>query len=151
MTPEQFDQTLRSYVKRRPFFPFIVELNDSRRILIEDSHVGFGGGVAGFINGEARSTGSPATKSGPCSLRPPRPPHDSQAIRRSLRAFLRRRPFRPFLIDFVSGDRVRVTHPEAVYPVGNLWAHVAGPGRQHRVFAPGAVCQLLDPPEPAEA
>ncbi len=52
MTPEQFDETLRSYVKRRPFFPFIVELNDGRRILIEDRHVGFGGGVAGFLSDE---------------------------------------------------------------------------------------------------
>ena len=50
MTPEQFDEMLRSYVKRRPFFPFVVELTDGRRILIEDRHVGFGGGVAGFIN-----------------------------------------------------------------------------------------------------
>ncbi len=52
MTPEQFDETLRSYLKRRPFFPFVVELTDGRRILIEDSHVAFGGGVAGFLSDE---------------------------------------------------------------------------------------------------
>lgn len=52
MTPEQFDETLRSFVKRRPFFPFVVELVDGRRILIPDPHVAFGGGVAGFINEE---------------------------------------------------------------------------------------------------
>ncbi len=57
MTPEQFDETLRSYVKRRPFFPFVVELKDGRRILIEDCHVGFGGGVAGFINDEGALDG----------------------------------------------------------------------------------------------
>ena len=57
MTPEQFDDTLRSYVKRRPFFPFVVELTDGRRILIGDSHVGFGGGVAGFLNEEGALDG----------------------------------------------------------------------------------------------
>ena len=34
--------------------------------------------------------------------------------------FLRRRPFRPFLTNFVSGDEVRVIHPEAAYPVSDL-------------------------------
>ncbi len=50
MTEEEFDQTLRSFVKRRPFFPFEVELLDGRRIVIANRHVAFGGGVAGFLS-----------------------------------------------------------------------------------------------------
>jgi hypothetical protein len=33
---------------------------------------------------------------------------------RSLRAFQRRRPFRSFTIELVSGDRFQVDHPEAL-------------------------------------
>jgi len=68
-----------------------------------------------------------------------------------LRAFVRRRPFRPFLIELISGDRLRVAHPEAIELRGEMWVVVAGPGRQYRVFVASAVCQLLDPPEPAGA
>ena len=32
-------------------------------------------------------------------------------FRLALRAFVQRRPFRPFLLEFVSGDRVRVGSP----------------------------------------
>ena len=33
---------------------------------------------------------------------------------RSLRAFIRRTPFKAFTVEFVSGGRVEVDHPEAV-------------------------------------
>ena len=33
---------------------------------------------------------------------------------RSLKAFQRRRPFRPFTVELVSGDRVQVDHSEAL-------------------------------------
>ena len=33
---------------------------------------------------------------------------------RSLRAFQRRRPFRPFTVELVSGDRFQIDHPEAL-------------------------------------
>jgi hypothetical protein len=33
---------------------------------------------------------------------------------RSLRAFQRRRPFRPFTVELVSGDCFQVDHPEAL-------------------------------------
>jgi hypothetical protein len=50
MTEEEFDQTVRSFVKRRPFMPFVVELLDGQRIIVPHRHVAFGGGVAGFLN-----------------------------------------------------------------------------------------------------
>lgn len=51
-TPEEFDQTLRSYVKRRPFFPFQVILKDGQALTIGTPNVAFGGGSAGFIDDE---------------------------------------------------------------------------------------------------
>jgi hypothetical protein len=39
---------------------------------------------------------------------------------RALRALARRRPFRPFLIELHSGDRILVSHPEAVQRYGEL-------------------------------
>ena len=52
MTPEQFDQTLRTWTKRRPFLPFVVELVNGERITIERPELSFGGGVAGFLSDE---------------------------------------------------------------------------------------------------
>ena len=34
MTAEEFDQTIRSFAKRRPFFPFVVELLNGERIVV---------------------------------------------------------------------------------------------------------------------
>ena len=37
-----------------------------------------------------------------------------EEFERVLRAFQRRAPFRPFTVEFVSGERVSVDHPEAL-------------------------------------
>jgi hypothetical protein len=68
----------------------------------------------------------------------------ADALERALRAFARRAPFRPFLIEFTSGDRVPVAHPEAVGRRGELFLYR---GRDHgqRVFHSSSVCQLIDP------
>lgn len=68
----------------------------------------------------------------------------------ALQAFARRRPFGPFQIEFNSGDRILVSHPECVRryqrllprPV-ELFRYV-GPGRSQRVFSAASVCQLID-------
>jgi hypothetical protein len=52
MTVEEFDQTMRSFLKRRPFFPFVVELLNGERIVIPFPEVAFGGGAAGFRSDE---------------------------------------------------------------------------------------------------
>jgi len=64
-----------------------------------------------------------------------------------LRAFCRRRHFRPFWLEFHSGDRVKVVHPEIVERSGNLFGF-REPNGAYRVFAADSVCQLLE--EPAE-
>jgi hypothetical protein len=50
MSEEQFTKSLRELTYRKPFVPFFVELQDGRRILVENPAVAFGGGVAGFIS-----------------------------------------------------------------------------------------------------
>lgn len=61
------------------------------------------------------------------------------------RLFCRRRPFRPFLIELTSGDRVLVSHPESTALYGGLLVHTS-PRQEYRLFPPAAVVQLLDPP-----
>lgn len=64
----------------------------------------------------------------------------------SLNAFLRRRPFRPFVIQFISGEHLKVGHPEVVViePSGVVRFNK---GRAHRLFDESSVCQLLDEEE----
>jgi hypothetical protein len=68
----------------------------------------------------------------------------TDVLERALRAFARRTPFRLFFIEFTSGDRVPVAHPEAVGRRGELFLYR---GRDHgqRVFHSTSVCQLIDP------
>jgi hypothetical protein len=68
------------------------------------------------------------------------------AFHMGFQAFLNRRPFKPFLIELLSGDRIRVSHPEALVPRGPLLYHV-GPGYRTRLFVSTDVCQLLDVPK----
>jgi len=50
ITPDQFDQTLRSLTQREPFQPFVVDLDDGSQILVEHPRVAFGGGAAVFFH-----------------------------------------------------------------------------------------------------
>jgi hypothetical protein len=69
----------------------------------------------------------------------------TDALERALRAFNRRQPFLPFLIELHSGDRITVSHPEAVVRQGDLFVY-RSPDRGQRVFAGAGVSQLIDPP-----
>jgi hypothetical protein len=69
----------------------------------------------------------------------------TQDLERALRAMARRRPFHPFVIELHSGDRIVVSHPEAVSRSGHLFIH-HGPDRGHSIFAGSSVSQLIDPP-----
>jgi hypothetical protein len=70
----------------------------------------------------------------------------SDNIVRGVRALERRRPFRPYLIELVSGDRFLVSHPELIVPDGEMFAYCSPSGRW-RLFEADSVCQLLDVPE----
>ena len=49
MTTEQFEDTLREFIRREPFQPFVVELLDGILIHVEHPGVAFGGGAAIFF------------------------------------------------------------------------------------------------------
>jgi hypothetical protein len=65
----------------------------------------------------------------------------------SLQAYCRRRPFRPFLLEFFSGVQVVVDHPEGVAPVRNQLWYYRGPKHAQSLFPSSSVCRLLDRPE----
>ncbi|MBW3540373.1 MAG: hypothetical protein KY476_08890 [Planctomycetes bacterium] len=61
----------------------------------------------------------------------------------SLRGFHRRRPFRPFLVELVSGSTVRIEHPEAlVYRAGSA-VYIAANGEIH-LFDHEGVSRISD-------
>ncbi len=72
-------------------------------------------------------------------------------LERTLNFLGRRRPFRNFFIEFNSGDRLYVSHPEAVARYGELFMY-RGPDRAQRIFSGTGVCQLIDraPTDPAK-
>lgn len=47
---------------------------------------------------------------------------------RSLRAFQKRVPFRPFTVAFVNGDRIQVDHPEALVVRDGVAVYIAAGG-----------------------
>jgi hypothetical protein len=49
MKPEQFENTLRQFLRREPFEPFVVELLDGRIIEVTRPGVVMGGGGASFF------------------------------------------------------------------------------------------------------
>jgi hypothetical protein len=66
-------------------------------------------------------------------------------LERALQAMVRRRSFRSFMTEFHSGDRILVSHPEAVRRYGRLFVY-GSPERGHRIFAGTSVTQVIDPP-----
>jgi hypothetical protein len=64
---------------------------------------------------------------------------------RALRGFTRRQPFLPFGVELVSGDRLRVVHPEALSLRGELAMSIATDGSV-RLFDSQSVSQLYDEP-----
>ncbi len=49
MTTEEFENTLRQFLHKEPFEPFVVELIDGQVIQIERPKLVFGGGAASFL------------------------------------------------------------------------------------------------------
>jgi hypothetical protein len=66
----------------------------------------------------------------------------------ALRAVARLRPFRRIEIEFGSGDRLLIIHPEAVARRGNPFLY-CGPDGSQRIFAAAGVYQILIPPPSA--
>jgi uncharacterized protein (AIM24 family) len=52
----------------------------------------------------------------------------AKSFDKSLRALVRRRPFQPFVVELVSGERIRVEHPEALAFDGGVAVHISTEG-----------------------
>lgn len=65
----------------------------------------------------------------------------------ALKAFTSRVPFRPFLLEFVNGTQLRISHPEAARFREEIIVYVS-PQKEFHLFDSTSVCQLLDPPTP---
>lgn len=61
------------------------------------------------------------------------------------RAFSRRRRFRPFLIEFNSGQQMLVRHPEAVRDEGQFYV-ARSPDGGYVLLTANGVARLLDAP-----
>jgi hypothetical protein len=61
---------------------------------------------------------------------------------RSLRAMARRKPFRPFTVELVSGDRIEVDHPEALVYRAGVAVYVSPEGYPS-VFDHEGVSQII--------
>lgn len=64
-------------------------------------------------------------------------------FKKSLLAFVRRRPFKPFAVDLVSGDRFTVEHSEALAQGGAVAVYI-NPGGDIKLFDSSSVSQLAD-------
>ena len=60
----------------------------------------------------------------------------------TIRAFHRRTPFKPYVVELVSGDRVRVDHPEALVLRGGVGVFVSASG-EPAIFDHEGVSQIF--------
>lgn len=65
------------------------------------------------------------------------------SFKQSLRAFAGRRPFKPFAVELVSGDRFVVEHPEALAHSGAAAVYIS-PDGAYKLFDSSVVSQLAD-------
>jgi hypothetical protein len=70
---------------------------------------------------------------------------NARNFERALRGFTHRQPFRPFLVELVSGDRFRIPHPEALAMRGAVAMYI-GPDATVKLFDGESVSQLCDEP-----
>ncbi|HSI33004.1 MAG TPA: hypothetical protein VK986_05385 [Tepidisphaeraceae bacterium] len=68
----------------------------------------------------------------------------------TIRAFQKRTPFAPYLVELVSGDRVRVDHPEALVIRGGVVVFVSADGAP-AIFDHEGVSQVIATPGSAAA
>ena len=52
MTKDEFHARLRQFLQRQPFSPFVVELRDGRRLVVQQPPVVFSDGAASFIDAD---------------------------------------------------------------------------------------------------
>lgn len=68
----------------------------------------------------------------------------AETFAQALRAFNRRRPFKPYVIELVSGETILVEHPEALAYNGGAAVYVS-PRREFSLLDHEGVAQVRDP------
>lgn len=66
-----------------------------------------------------------------------------QVFERTLKAFTQRKPFKPFLVELISGTRLTIDHPEALVHRGRAAMHVDQEGN-FTLFENEGVSRLAD-------
>lgn len=138
MTPEQLENALRSFVRRTPFQPFVIERQDDQPVVVrnpESLAFGSGGGASYFDDGDiclidceqviavrALSEVDETVPSEPGGSAESRAQFD-----RDLRTLLTQRPFRPFVVELTEGESFIVEEPEALAFCNGAAAYI-GPG-----------------------
>ncbi len=49
MSVEQFEQSLRTYLRRQPFRPFVIRTDSGEQIVVDEPAVAFNAGGGGYI------------------------------------------------------------------------------------------------------
>lgn len=126
MTKEEFDQTMRSFVKRTPFEPFVVELLGGERFIIPFPEVAFGRGAAGYINEKGVLVGMKhdevrsihAQKSANGSSGGEWQAMTEEEFDQTMRSFVKRRPFVPFVVELLDGRKIIVRNRHVAFGGG---------------------------------
>jgi hypothetical protein len=71
----------------------------------------------------------------------------SEHFNRTLRAFQRRTPFRPFTVALVNGDRIQIDHPEALVLRDGVAVFIAA-GGVPTLFDHESVSEMIGEPLP---
>jgi hypothetical protein len=74
----------------------------------------------------------------------------AEHVQTTIRAFQRRVPFRTYLVELVSGDRVAVDYPEALVVRGGVGVFVTATGAPI-IFDHKGVSQIIATPEESAA
>jgi hypothetical protein len=67
----------------------------------------------------------------------------AETFSQALRAFARRKPFKPFIVELVSGERILVEHPEALAFRGGVAVYIS-PRGEFALFDHEGVAEVLD-------
>jgi hypothetical protein len=148
MNEQEFTAALRRLTQQRPFIPFIVEMTDGRRLVIDHPAVAFGGGAAGFLSEsdglvdfccEDVHSIAPLTSKVKVLLDDQWQPTQrgtsekrlqgaagnsnmkgmtEELFTTSLRELTTRKPFWPFVVELLDGRRIVVDYPSVAFSGG---------------------------------
>ena len=132
MNAEQFERRLRELIHARPFVPFVVEIDDGRAIPITEPAVAFAGGAASFVDASGEIhllkceqvidfkslAAGPIAGRADESLRSPtpedKPTMSAEQFEQTMRTYLHRDPFEPFVVRTDQEALIVIANPKAV-------------------------------------